>query len=117
VRALDYSTPAFTVDLKIPDPYKKDQPLWPPPQPTPSQQLARAMMENPDAYTDRFVVSEAAAGVYIEARNKRILEDNRRQIEEAERSQHEREERERTEIEAAKERDRQAYRERGWPSG
>jgi hypothetical protein len=46
-RALDYSTPAFTVDLKIPDPYKNDQPLWPPPQPTPSQQLARAMMENP----------------------------------------------------------------------
>jgi hypothetical protein len=73
VRALEYSTPAFTVDLKIPDPYKKDQPLWPPPQPTPSQLLARAMMENPDAYTDRFVVSEAAAGTYIEARNRRVL--------------------------------------------
>ena len=47
VRALDYSTPAFTADLKIPDPYKKDQPLWPPPQPTPGQQLARAMLQNP----------------------------------------------------------------------
>ena len=30
VRALEYSTPAFTVDLKIPAPYNKGQPLWPP---------------------------------------------------------------------------------------
>jgi hypothetical protein len=71
------------------------------------------MMENPDAYTDRFVVSEAAAGTYIAERNRRILEDNRRQIAEAEQRQREREEREAAEIEAAKERDRQAYRERG----
>jgi hypothetical protein len=94
VRALDYSTPAFTVDLKIPDPYNKDQPLWPPLQLTPSQQLARAMLANPDAYADRFVVSEAAAGTYIGARNRRILEDNRRQIAEAEQRQREREQRE-----------------------
>jgi hypothetical protein len=117
LRALDYSTPAFTVDLKIPDPYKKDQPLWPPPQPTLSQQLARAMMENPDAYTDRFVASEAAKGTYIEARNRRLLEDNRRQIAEAEQRQHEFEKQKAAEAEAAKERGRQAYAERGWPSG
>ena len=106
VRALEYSTPAFTVDLKIPDPYNKDQPLWPPLQLTPSQQLARAMLANPDAYTDRFVVSEAAAGTYIEARNRRVLEDNRRQIAEAEQRQREREEREQAEIAKIKEADR-----------
>jgi hypothetical protein len=50
------------MDLKIPDPYKNGQLLWPPRQPTIGQQLARAMMENPDAYTDRFVVSKAACG-------------------------------------------------------
>ena len=105
VRALEYSTPAFTVDLKIPDPYNKDQPLWPPLQLTPSQQLARAMLANPDAYTDRFVVSEAAAGTYIEARNRRVLEDNRRQIAEAERSQREREQREAAEMAQIKEAD------------
>ena len=98
VRALEYSTPAFTVDLKIPDPYNKDQPLWPPLQLTPSQQLARAMLANPDAYTDRFVVSEAAAGTYIGARNRRVLEDNRRQIAEAEQRQREREQREAAEM-------------------
>src|SRR4029450_8645372 len=96
---------------------KKDQPLWPPPQPTLSQQLARAMMENPDAYTDRFVVSEVAAGTYIEARNRRVLEDNRRQIAEAEQRQREFEERQRKELESAKERDREGYREGGWASG
>lgn len=105
VRALEYSTPAFTVDLKIPDPYNKDQPLWPPLQLTPSQQLARAMLANPDAYTDRFVVSEAAAGTYIEARNRRVLEDNRRQIAEAEGSQREREQREAAEMAKIKEAD------------
>ena len=51
---------------------------------------------NPDAYTDRFVLSEAAAGTYVDARNRRILEENRRQIAEAEQRQREREERERT---------------------
>jgi hypothetical protein len=67
--------------------------------------------------TDPFIISEAAKGTYIDARNKRILEDNRRQIEEAEQRQREFEERQRKELESAKERDRQAYRERGWPSG
>jgi hypothetical protein len=105
LRALDYSTPAFTVDLKIPDPYNKDQPLWPPLQLTPSQQLARAMLANPDAYTDRFVVSEAAAGTYIEARNRRVLEDNRRQIAEAEQRQREREQGEAAEMAKIKEAD------------
>ncbi len=101
VRALDYSTPAFTVDLKIPDPYKKDQPLWPPPQPNLALQMIAAIRP------DSFLAHEAAAGTYIEARNHRVLEDDRRQIAEAEHRQREREERERTEIEAAKERDRQ----------
>ena len=116
LRALEYSTPAFTADLKIPDPYNKDQPLWPPLQLTAGQQLARAMLANPDAYTDHFVVSEAAKGTYIDARNRRVLEDNRRQIAEAEQRQREFEERQRKELESAKERDRQAYRERGWPA-
>jgi hypothetical protein len=111
VRPLEYSTPAFTLDLKIPDPYKKDQPLWPPPQPNLALQMIAAIRP------DSFLAPEAAAGTYIEARNRRVLEDDRRQIAEAEHRQREREERERTEIEAAKERDRQAYRERGWPSG
>jgi hypothetical protein len=56
---------------------------------------------------DPFNIAEAAKGTYIDARNKRILEDNRRQIEEAERSQREFEERQRKELESAKERDRQ----------
>jgi hypothetical protein len=59
---------------------------------------------------------EAAAGIYIEERNRRILEDNRRQIAEAEQRQREFEERQRKELESAKERDRQASRERGWPT-
>jgi hypothetical protein len=105
VRALEYSTPAFTVDLKIPDPYNDDQPLWPPLQLTASQQLARAMLANPDAYTDRFVVSEAAAGTYIGARNRRVLEDNRRQITEAEQRQREREQREAAEMAKIKQAD------------
>ena len=66
---------------------------------------------------DPFIISEAAKGTYIDARNKRILEDNRRQIEEAARSQREFEKQKAAETETAKERDRQAYRERGWPSG
>jgi hypothetical protein len=66
---------------------------------------------------DPFLVHEAAAGTYIDARNRRMFEDNRRQIAEAEQGQREFEERQRKELESAKERDRQAYRERGWPSG
>jgi hypothetical protein len=111
VRALDYSTPAFTGDLKIPDPYKKDRPLWPPPQPNLALQMIAAIRPDP------FLAHEAAKGTYIEARNRRVLEDNRRQIAEAEQRQREFEERQRKELESANERDRQAYRERGWPSG
>jgi hypothetical protein len=56
---------------------------------------------------DPFLVHEAAKGTYIEARNRRMLEDNRRQIAEAEQRQREFEERQRKELESAKERDRQ----------
>jgi hypothetical protein len=52
---------------------------------------------------------EAAAGTYIEERNRRILEDNRRQIAEAEQRQREFEKQKAAEAVAAKERDRQAY--------
>ena len=115
VAGIAYSTPAFTMDLKIPDPYKQGQLLWPPPRPTLAQQMARRMMENPDAYTDRFVVSEA--WTYLEEGHRRMLEDNRRAIAEAKQRQREFEKQKAAEAEAAKERDRQAYRERGWPSG
>ena len=50
-------------------------------------------------------MSEAAAGTYIEARNRRVLEDNRRQIAEAEQSQREREQREAAEMAKIKEAD------------
>jgi hypothetical protein len=83
----------------------------PPPQPLVPPELLAAIRPDP------FIISEAAKGTYIEARNRRVLEDNRRQIAEAEHRQREFEERQRKELESAKERDRQAYRERGWPSG
>jgi hypothetical protein len=111
-------TPAFSKYLKIPDPAMDAKRwehesgyLWPPPQPNLTLLMIAAIR------TDPFIISEAAKGTYIEARNKRILEDNRRQIEEAERSQREFEKQKAAETEGAKERDRQAYRERGWPSG
>jgi hypothetical protein len=110
VAALDHITPAFAPDLKIPDPNKKGEFLWPPPQPNLALQLAAIR-------PDPFLVHKAAAGAYIAERNRRILEDNRRQIAEAEQRQRELEERQRKELESAKERERQAYRERGWPSG
>jgi len=72
-----------------------------------------AMLSRPDPFN----VHDAAAGKYIEARNRRVLEDNRRQIAEAEQRQREFEKQKAAEAEAAGERDRQAYRERGWPSG
>jgi hypothetical protein len=50
---------------------------------------------------DLFNIPDAAAGRYIDMRNKRILEDNKRQIEEAERSQREFEQRKAAEAEAA----------------
>jgi hypothetical protein len=86
-------------------------PGWPPQQPNLTLQMIAAIR------TDPFIISEPAKGTYIEARNRRVLEDNRRQIAEAEERQREFEERQRKELESAKERDRQAYRERGWPSG
>jgi hypothetical protein len=111
VRPLAYATPEFARELKIPNMEKPGQFLWPPPTPLVSPEMIAAIR------TDPFIISEAAKGTYIEARNKRILEDNRRQIEEAERSQREFEKQKAAETEAAKERDRQAYAERGWPSG
>jgi hypothetical protein len=103
VRPLAYATPEFARELKIPNMEKPGQFLWPPPQPNLALQMIAAIRPDP------FLVHEAAKGTYIDARNKRILEDNRRQIEEAERSQREFEERQRKELESAKERDRQAY--------
>jgi hypothetical protein len=85
---------------RFPNMEKPGQFLWPPPQPNLALQMIAAIRPDP------FLVHEAAKGTYIEARNRRVLEDNRRQIAEAEQRQREREERERTEIEAAKERDR-----------
>jgi hypothetical protein len=90
---------------------KPGQFLWPPPTPYVSPELLAAIR------TDPFIISKAAKGTYIEARNRRVLEDNRRQIAEAEQRQREFEKQKAAEAEAAKERDRQAYRERGWPSG
>ena len=55
---------------------------------------------------DPFIISGAAKGTYIEARNRRIMEDNRRQIAEAERSQRRARKQKAAEAEAAKERDR-----------
>jgi len=59
---------------------------WPPPQPNLTLQMLAAIR------TDPFIISEAAKGTYIEARNRRVMEDNRRQIAEAERRQREFEE-------------------------
>jgi hypothetical protein len=110
VRSLDYATPELARELKLPDPDKPSQFLWPPPQPNLALQMIAAIR------TDPFIISEAAKGTYIDARNRRVLEDNRRQIAEAEQRQREFEKQKAAETEAAKERDRQA-RERGWPSG
>jgi hypothetical protein len=111
VRPLDYASPELSRNLKLPDPDKPSQFLWPPPQPLVPPELLAAIRPAP------FIISEAAKGTYIDARNRRILEDNRRQIAEAEQRQREFDERQRKELESAKERDRHAYRERGWPSG
>jgi hypothetical protein len=78
--------------------------------------MARAMMANPDAFTDRFL-AHAAKGTYIDERNRRMLVDNRREIAEAEQRQREREEREATEAKAAAEADRATYyAKHGWPT-
>ena len=70
VAGLAYSTPAFTMDLKIPDPYKNGKLLWPPPQPNLALQYLASMPPDP------FIISEAAKGTYIEERHRRMLEDN-----------------------------------------
>jgi hypothetical protein len=90
VRPLAYATPEFARELKLPDPDKPSQLLWPPPQPNFALQMIAAIR------TDPFIISEAAAGTYIEARNRRILEDNRRR-------QREREQREAAEMAKIKE--------------
>ena len=64
-------------------------PGWPPQQPNLTLQMIAAIR------TDPFIISEAAKGTYIEARNRRVLEDNRRQIAEAEQRQREFEKRRR----------------------
>ena len=96
---------ALAADLKLPK-FEEDgnryQYSWPQPQPN----LALAAI-----WPDPFIGSEAAKGTYIDARNRRIMEDNRRQIAEAEQRQREFEKQHA--AEAAKERDRQAYGERG----
>ena len=105
---------SLAADLKLPK-FEEDgnryQYSWPPTQPNLALQYLATMPPDP------FIASEAAAGVYLKERHRRMLEDNRRQIAEAEQRQREFEERQRKELESAKERDRLAYRERGWPSG
>jgi hypothetical protein len=87
VRPLHYATPELARELRIPNMEKPGQFLWPPPAPNLAQQYLASMPPDP------FNIPDAAAGRYIDMRNKRILEDNRRQIEEAERSQREFEQR------------------------
>ena len=73
------------------------------------------MMANLNAFAERFLAHEAAAGVYLEEGVRRALEDNQRQIAEAEQRQREREERERAESKAAAEADRAAWHAKhGW---
>ena len=66
VAGLPYSTPAFTMDLKIPDPYKNGKLLWPPPQPNLALQYLASMPPDP------FIISEAAKGRYIEESRRRM---------------------------------------------
>src|SRR5215831_1590175 len=99
VPALSRSTPALAKDLRIPSPYKTGELWWPPPQPNLTLQMIAAIR------TDPFIISEAAKNTYIEARNRRILEDNRRQIAEAEQRQRARERREAAEIAKIKQAD------------
>jgi hypothetical protein len=110
VPALSRSTPALAKDLRIPSPYRTGDLWWPPPQPNLGLEYLARMPP------DTFVASEAAKGVYLEERNRRILEDNQRQIADFEKCQREHEEREKAEIEKDKEADRANYRERGWPA-
>ena len=76
---------ALAADLKLPK-FEADgnryQYSWPPPPLTLALQIAAIP-------PDPFIGSEAAKGTYIDARNRRIMEDNRRQIAEAEQRQRE----------------------------
>ena len=75
------------------------------------------MMATPDAFAERFLAHEAAAGVYLDEGVRRALEDNQRQIAEAEHRQREREEREAAEVRKAQEAERAAYHAKhGWPT-
>jgi hypothetical protein len=97
------------MDLKIPNPYKKGQLLWPPPQPNLALQYLALMPPDP------FIASKAMD--YVEERHRRMLEGNRRAIAEAEQRQREREEREQAESKAAAEADRAAWHAKhGWPT-
>jgi hypothetical protein len=71
VRPLAYATPEVARELKIPNMEKPGQFLWPPRQPNLALQMIAAIRPDP------FLVHEAAKGTYIEARNRRVLEDNR----------------------------------------
>ena len=53
VAGVAYSTPAFTMDLKIPDPYKNGQFLWPPPQPNLALQYLAIMPPDPFIASER----------------------------------------------------------------
>ena len=75
------------------------------------------MMANPNAFAERFLAHEAAAGVYLEEGVRRALEDSQRQIAKAEQRQREREEREAAEAKAATEADCAAWHAKhGWPT-
>ena len=75
------------------------------------------MMVNPNAFAERFLAHEAAAGVYLDEGVRRALEGNQRQIADAEQRQREREEHEQAESKAAAEADRAAWHAKhGWPT-
>ena len=93
------------MDLKIPDPDSDPDNaggplLWPPPQPSLAQQMAREMMENPRLFNPPGPGPEWWKT--IEERDRRALEENRKQIAEAEQRQREFEKQKAAEIEAAK---------------
>ena len=111
VPALSRSTPALARDLRIPSPYMTGELWWPPPPPNLALQMIASMPPDP------FIGIEAAKDTYVDARNRRVLEDNRRQIAEAEQRQREREEREAAEARKEQEVERTAYyAKHGWPT-
>ena len=110
ITPLALSTPAFTVNLQIPDPYDR------------SAHAVAAAAAEPGAAVPRHDAAgpfhcERSGGTYLEERHRRMLEDNRRQIAEAEQRQREREEREAAEARKAQEAERAAYyAKHGWPT-